>query len=72
MCFGCSKEQSHPDGSFEYPQHMFWLRNKVMHSYLGFWKGKVLCVTSVFLFYIFIECANIVCVQKLYYKYVFF
>ena len=28
MCFGCSKEQSHQDGSFEYPQHMFWLRNK--------------------------------------------
>ena len=28
MCFGCSKEQSHRDGSFEYPQHMFWLRNK--------------------------------------------
>ena len=28
MCFGCSKETSHRDGSFEYPQHMFWLRNK--------------------------------------------
>ena len=28
MCFGCSKEVSHRDGSFEYPQHMFWLRNK--------------------------------------------
>ena len=28
MCFGCSKEPSHLDGSFEYPQHMFWLRNK--------------------------------------------
>ena len=28
MCFGCSKEQSHRDGAFEYPQHMFWLRNK--------------------------------------------
>ena len=28
MCFGFSKEQSHPDDSFEYPQHMFWLRNK--------------------------------------------
>ena len=28
MCFGCSKEPSHRDGSFEYPQHMFWLRNK--------------------------------------------
>ena len=28
MCFGRSKEPSHRDGSFEYPQHMFWLRNK--------------------------------------------
>ena len=28
MCFGCSKEPSDWDGSFEYPQHMFWLRNK--------------------------------------------
>ena len=28
MSFGCSKEPSHPNGSFEYPQHMFWLRNK--------------------------------------------
>ena len=28
MCFGCSEEPSHRDGSFEYPQHMFWLRNK--------------------------------------------
>ena len=28
MCFGCSKNLSHVDGSFEYQQHMFWLRNK--------------------------------------------
>ena len=28
ICFGCTKEPSHRDGSFEYPQHMFWLRNK--------------------------------------------
>ena len=28
MCFGCSKEPSHLDGSFEYPQYTFWLRNK--------------------------------------------
>ena len=28
MCFGCSKEPSHGDGSFENPQHMFWVRNK--------------------------------------------
>ena len=24
----CSKEPSHRDGSYECPQHMFWLRNK--------------------------------------------
>ena len=28
ICFGCSKEPSHLDSSFNYPQHMFWLRNK--------------------------------------------
>ena len=28
MCLGCPKEPSHRDGSFEYPLHMFWLRNK--------------------------------------------
>ena len=28
MCFGCSKEPSHGDDSFEYPLHMFWLKNK--------------------------------------------
>ena len=35
ICFGCSKEPSHLDGSFKNPQHMFWLRNKkksVTHS----------------------------------------
>ena len=28
ICFGCSEEPSHWDGSFESPQHMFWLKNK--------------------------------------------
>ena len=28
ICLGCSKELSHRDGSFEYPQHMFWMGNK--------------------------------------------
>ena len=42
ICFGCSKEPSHWDGSFEFPQHMFWLRNKKliflgMHSKLKSW-----------------------------------
>ena len=39
ICFGCSKEPSHWDGSFDYTQHMFLSRNKkniffIMHSYL--------------------------------------
>ena len=28
ICFQCFKEPSHRDGSFEYPQHMFWLGNE--------------------------------------------
>ena len=28
MCFGCSKEPSHWDGSFECLKHMFWWRNE--------------------------------------------
>ena len=40
MCFGCLKEPSHCDGSFEYPQHIFWLRNKkIMFSYALFSRG---------------------------------
>ena len=31
ICFGCSKEPSQWDGSFEYPQHMFWLINKKIY-----------------------------------------
>ena len=30
ICFVCSKEPSRWDGSFEYPQHMFWLRKKII------------------------------------------
>ena len=41
MCFECSKELSHWDSSLEYPQHMYWLRNKkknsATHSYLETW-----------------------------------
>ena len=40
--FGYSKIPSHCDGSFEYPQHMFWLRDKkitvvffITHIYLN-------------------------------------
>ena len=38
MCLGYSKEPSHRDVSFEYPQHMFWLKKKsITHSYLEAW-----------------------------------
>ena len=34
MCFGWSKEPSHWDGSFEHPQHMFWLKiRKLFFNY---------------------------------------
>ena len=44
MCFGCSKEPSHRDGSYEYPQHMFWLRNKKYNFQLRtlFWGPVIL------------------------------
>ena len=28
--YWCSKEPSHGDSSFEYQQHMFWLRNNIV------------------------------------------
>ena len=40
VCFGCSKEPSHRDGSFEYPQLMFWLINmKIIFWYTLLTKG---------------------------------
>ena len=35
MCFGCSKEPSHRDYSFEYPQHMFLLRRARLQPFNG-------------------------------------
>ena len=48
-CFGCSKEPSHWDGSFEYPQHMFWFRNKKksnMHSFLEACRHHTIDITT--------------------------
>ena len=33
MCFRLPKKTFYRDCSFEYPQHMFWLRNKKKISY---------------------------------------
>ena len=33
ICFRCSKDPSHWDGSFEYPQHMFWMKNKKINIF---------------------------------------
>ena len=50
-CFGCSKEPSHRDGSFEYPQHMFWLRNKKskfsLHLTKVLWNYPVLQIVAL-------------------------
>ena len=43
ISFGCSKELSHPDSSFEYPQHMFWMRNLIfIYKYALLPRGLVL------------------------------
>ena len=48
MCFGCSKEPSHQDGCFEYPQHLFWLRNKKNNFQLRtlIWGPSIALVSS--------------------------
>ena len=48
MCFGCSKEPSYRDGSFEYPQHMFWLRNKKNNFSYAFLSGGLFLALDLF------------------------
>ena len=57
MCFGCSKEPSHGDGSFEYPQHMIWLRNKKnnFQLYTLIWGP----VSSVLIYMMYDNCSEI-------------
>ena len=43
MCFGCSKELSDGDGSFEYPQEMFWMRNKENNFQYALLSGGLAC-----------------------------
>ena len=34
VCFGCSKELSHGDGSFEHPKNVFWSSNREINLQL--------------------------------------
>ena len=50
ICLGYSKEPSHEDGSSEYPQHVFWLKNNKMsfqlHTFT--WKaGEIYKVINI-------------------------
>ena len=50
ICFGCLDEPSHWDGSFEYPQHMFWLRiKKIIFWYAPLTKGLYFILIGWFL-----------------------
>ena len=67
MCFECSKEPCHRDGSFEYPQHMFWLRNKKnnfqLHTFiLG--PGVPIPLVQVFIIFYFSTKAYVVGTEK--------
>ena len=59
ICFGCSKEPPHRDGSFEYPQHIFLLRNKIVlttHSIgLLIELRSLYCMTNVYQLLLYIE-----------------
>ena len=48
MCFGCSKEPSHWDGSFEYPQHMFWMSNKENNFQYTLLSGGLIWCTAYY------------------------
>ena len=47
MCFVCSKEPSHGGGSFEYPQHMFWLRNKKINFSYALFSGGLKSLINI-------------------------
>ena len=50
MCFRCSEELSHQDGYFEYPQHIFWLRNKIIYIHTPIWRPVLQYVFDVQMF----------------------
>ena len=68
MCFGCSKEPSHRNGSFEYPQHMFWLRNQEntfqvrTATKIFIWHRYLSCISSLTL-YLLLSSADNLCKQ---------
>ena len=58
MCFGCSKEPSHQEGSFENPQHMFWLRNKKDKGTLIWGQDKIVYLILLTLYLLVLSADN--------------
>ena len=47
ICFGCSKEPSHWDDSFEYLNHMFWkIRKVILNCTLFFYYEAYYCLNN--------------------------
>ena len=56
MCFGCSKEPSHWDSSFEYLQHMFGMRNEENRfpKHTLIWRPGLFCIFMLWLMLIIV------------------
>ena len=48
--FGCSKEPSHRDDSFEFSQHMFWLKNNENDFKYTLWSWHGFATSDLFLY----------------------
>ena len=47
FCFRCPKEPSRWNGSFEYPQHVFWFRNKkIIIFWYTFWSEDLIMLLT--------------------------
>ena len=52
ICISCSKERSQCEGSFEYPLHIFWLRNKKIFAKIHtlIWRPGLTHLTKTVIF----------------------
>ena len=64
LSLGCSKELSHWDGSFEYPQHTFWLSIKK----INFQSRGLDLPTSAVCCYIFAKMSGLIWIQSVWHS----